>query len=143
MMRYQLFLMFCLVSFISSCNQTAVPTEFSKACIPENEKRYIEISGFLDEKGSVYCSNRSGRMECSFSLRDNPGSEKRIGAEIEVGTGANAVEELKKSYKPEDVKIRDNSGSIINLAERVKLTGQMSISPDSKVCFMTVTKIES
>jgi hypothetical protein len=141
-MKYYLILTICCLGFTLGCNKTGTPVEFSQACNIENEKKYLEVSGFLDDKGSVYCSNRSGRMECSFKLKENPTGEKTIGAEIEVGTAANTVEELKKNFKREDIKIRDNNGNIISLTDKVKLTGQMSITPDGKVCFMTVTKIE-
>jgi hypothetical protein len=129
--------------FVTACNKTGVPVEFSKACSIENEKKYIEVSGFLDDKGGVFCSNiGGGNVKCGFKLLENPGSEKSIGADIEQGTWANNVEELPRGYKKEDIKIRDNSGNIINLADKVKLTGEMNVTPDGKVCFLKVTKIE-
>jgi hypothetical protein len=65
-----------------------------------------------------------------------------MGADIEVGRSANTVEELAKNYKREDIKIRDHQGNVINLAEKVKLTGKLTVVPGSERCFMTVTKIE-
>ena len=121
---------------------TGVPVEFSNACTPENEKKYVETSGFLDSGGGVYCSNRSGRMECSFNFKESPTGEKKFSAYIERGSSANTVEELKSGFKREDIKIRDNGGSVINLAEKVKVTGEMNVTPDGKVCFINVTKIE-
>jgi hypothetical protein len=129
--------------FTSACNKTGVPVEFSKACSIENEKKYIEVSGFLDDKGGVFCSNiGGGNVKCGFKLLENPGSEKSIGADIEEGTWANNVEKLGSGYKKEDIKIHDNGGNIINLADKVKLTGEMNVTPDLKVCFLKVTKIE-
>jgi hypothetical protein len=49
---------------------------------------------------------------------------------------------LKSGYKKEDIKIRDNAGNVINLSDKVKLTGEMNVTPDQKVCFLNVTKIE-
>ena len=121
---------------------TGVPVEFANACTPENEKKYVETSGFLDSGGGVYCSNRSGRMECSFNLKESPTGEKKFSAYIEQGSSANTVEELKSGFKREDIKIRDNAGNVINLAEKVKVTGEMNVTPDGKVCFINVTKIE-
>jgi hypothetical protein len=121
---------------------TGVPTEFAKACSPENEKKYLEVSGFLDDKGGVFCSNRSGRMECSFNLRETPTGEKKLSAYIETGTSANNVEQLPKGYSREDLKIRDNAGNIINLADKVKITGELNTTTDPNVCFIDVTKIE-
>jgi hypothetical protein len=121
---------------------TGVPVDFANACTMENEKKYIETSGFLDSGGGVYCSNRSGRMECSFNFKESPTGEKKISAYIERGSSANTVEELKSGFKREDIKIRDNGGNVVNLDEKVKLTGEMNVTPDGKVCYINVTKIE-
>jgi hypothetical protein len=121
---------------------SGTPVEFSNACSAENEKKYIETSGFLDSGGGIYCSNRGGRMECSFNLKESPTGEKKISAYIEQGASANMVEELKSGFKKEDIKIRDNGGNVVNLAEKVKIVGEMNVTPDGKVCFINVTKIE-
>lgn len=135
-------LILALTAFGCGRPTTGVPVEFANACSPENEKKYVETSGFLDSGGGVYCSNRSGRMECSFNLKESPDGEKKISAYIERGSSANTVEELKSGFKREDIKIHDNGGSVINLAEKVKLTGEMNVTPDGKVCYINVTKIE-
>jgi len=134
-----------LILIINGCNSrptTGVPVEFSKACAAENEKKYLEVSGFLDDKGGVFCSNRSGRMECSFNLRETPTGEKKLSAYIQTGTSANSAEQLPKGYSREDLKIRDNAGNIINLADKVKVTGELNTTGDPNVCFINVTKIE-
>ncbi len=125
------------------CNSTGTPVEFSKACSFENDKKYIEVNGFLDAKGAVYCSNTGGGpVRCSFKLLANPGDGKGFTADIERGTWANNVEELKSGYKIEDIKIHDNNGNIINLADKFKVTGKLNTVPDGSVCYLTVTKIE-
>ena len=136
------FVFVCCV--LAGCaNKTGTPVEFSKACSPENDNKYIEISGFLTDKKSVFCSNiGGGNVKCGFSFVETPNAEKDMGADIEVGTSANTVEQLPKSYKSEDIKIRDDNGNMINLADKVKLTGKLSVVPGSERCFMTVTKIE-
>lgn len=143
-MKNLIILVFMFVAiFAAACNKTGVPIEFSKACSIENEKKYIEVSGFLDDKGGVFCSNiGGGNVKCGFKLLEKPGGEKSIGADIEEGTWANNVEKLGSGYKKEDIKIRDNDGNIINLADKVKLTGEMNVTPDLKVCFLKVAKIE-
>ena len=144
MKSYLIFALLFLIAVAAGCGRptTGVPIEFSKACSPENEKKYVELAGFLDSGGSVFCSNRGGRMECSFNLKESAGDEKKISAYIEQGTSANTVEELKSGFKREDIKIRDNAGNVINLAEKVKVVGEMNVTPDAKVCFINVTKIE-
>lgn len=125
------------------CNSTGTPVEFSKACSFENDKKYIEVNGFLDGKGAVFCSNTGGGpVRCGFKLLETPSSEKGFTADIEKGTWTNNVEELKSGYKLEDIKIHDNNGKIINIADKVKITGKMNTTPDASVCYLTVTKIE-
>jgi hypothetical protein len=116
--------------------------EFSKACAVENEKKIIVVSGFLSPGVSVFCSNHGGRMECSYTFSETPGAKQGFSAHLEQGGGANAVDKLKSGYRREDVKIRDSAGNVINLAEKVTLTGKMNVTPDLKVCFLQVTKIE-
>ena len=127
-----------------ACAQTesGIPMEFSKACVAENDKKVVEMNGFLSAGVSVYCSNRAGRMECGFNLHETPGTGRGIGADIEQGSGANSVEKLKSSYRREDIKIRDSAGNVINLADKVKVTGKLSVSPDAKACFIQVRTIQ-
>ena len=116
--------------------------EFSKACAVENEKKVVAMSGFVAPGRTVYCSNRGGRMECGYRFTESAGAEKSITAYIEQGTGANTVEKLKSSYKREDVRIRDHGGNLVNLADKVRLTGKLNVTPDLSVCFLDVTRIE-
>jgi hypothetical protein len=133
---------------VTSCsNPVGIPTEFGKACAPANEKQYLEVAGVLVERGSVFCSNTGGRMECGFDLLESAGSDKKLRVDVEQGSGANTVNKLERGYKKDDVKIRDNAAQQIALGkDTVKLTGKMSIAPGAGdtpgVCFMQVTKIE-
>lgn len=129
---------------LAACSEPepGTPVEFSKACVPENEKKIIAVSGFLGPGASVFCSKHGGRMECGLTLAETADAKKGFGAHVEQGSGANTVDKLKSGYRREDVKIRDSAGNVINLAEKVKLTGKMNVTPDLKVCFLQVTKIE-
>ena len=146
-MRFRMALFILVVSGAFGCNTVGEPVEFSKACGIENEKKVIEVSGFLAERGSVFCSSTGGRLECGFDLLELQGSDKKLRVEIEQGSGANTVDKLERGYKKEDIRIRDNSGNVLNLAtDKVKVTGKMSIAePKGEaqgICFMQVTKIE-
>ncbi|HEV8096253.1 MAG TPA: hypothetical protein VGP71_11020 [Burkholderiales bacterium] len=116
--------------------------EYAKACALENDKKIVAVSGFLSPGVSVFCSNHGGRMECGFTFAETADAKKGFSADIEQGSGANTVDKLKSGYRREDVKIRDSAGNVINLAEKVKLTGKMNVTPDLSVCFLQVTKIE-
>jgi hypothetical protein len=132
----------------AACNQTGTPVEYAKACDAENEKKYIEVIGYLDDKGSLFCSNTGGGpVRCGFKLLEKPGAEKGFSADIEVGTWGNNVEKPERSYKREDLKVRDNGGNLISLDDKVKLVGKMNVAknpsnPEHDVCYLTVTKIE-
>ena len=146
-MRRILIIALFSVGLASGCNTTGVSTEYANACAQDLDGKTLEVSGVLDSRSSVYCSNRGGRMECPFDFLETAGSEKKISADIAVGSGANTVTEIPKGFKKEDLKIRDNSGSQIALgSDKVKLTGKMLIAPAAPggqgVCLMQVYKIE-
>lgn len=132
---------------LSACTTTGVPTDFANACNAVNDGKTLEVAGILEPRTSVFCSNRGGRMECPFDFFEAAGSERKMGADIEVGSGANTVTEIPKGFKKEDLKVRDNAGNQIGLGtDKVKLTGKMLIAPAAPggqgVCLMQVYKIE-
>jgi len=130
-------------SIFTGCSKTAVPVDISKACAVENDGKYFVTSGFLDDKGSIFCSNiGGGRLDCSLDVIASPGGTRVFGAEIEQGSGSSEIEEMPSGYKKEDIKIRDNSGNLIKLSDKVNLTGKLSVAPGGSVCFMEVDKIE-
>jgi hypothetical protein len=144
MKNYFIWAIVFVCGLTAACNQTGVPVEYAKACSAENDKKYIEVSGFLSPRRSVFCSNTGGGpVRCGVNLLETPDSEKdNLSADIERGTGANSIEEIKGSFKKEDIKIHDNNGSIINLADKVKVTGKLNKIPDAEQCYLTVSKIE-
>jgi hypothetical protein len=135
------------IIFVVGCNTTGVPTEFANACGQDLDGKTLEVSGILNPRTAIFCSNRGGRMECPFELTDTAGGGKYITADIEVGSGANTVDEIPKGFKKEDLKVRDNAGSPVALGtDKVKVTGKMAIAPAAPggqgVCLMQVYKIE-
>ena len=139
--------MLCTCLVATACNKTGTPTEYGKACDPANDKKVLEVAGFIDDGGSLFCSNTGGGpVRCGFKLRQNAGDKQGFSVDIETGTSANTVEKPAGSYKREDLKVRDNSGNVINFADKYRVTGTMhyakgsGTSPD--VCYVTVSKIE-
>jgi hypothetical protein len=129
--------------------KTGEPVEYSKACSMDNDKKYIEVSGYLNDTGGVFCSNTGGGpVRCGFKVLDNPSSaQKGFSADIEQGTGANSVEKLGSGYKKEDIKIHDDNGAVLAPDQKVKIVGQMNYAKgggdgSNDVCYLTVTKIE-
>ena len=136
-------LLLIAIVFSSACAKDAVPVDISGICAADNEKKYVSTSGYLDDRGSIFCSNiGGGRMNCGMDVVASPGGAKVFSADIEDGGSADEIEKLESGYKKEDIKIHDDKGAVISLSDKVKLTGQMSITPDGSVCFMTVDKIE-
>jgi hypothetical protein len=139
---------FAAVALTAACGSPqGTPTEFAGACALDLDGKTLEVTGVLQPRSSMLCSNRGGRMDCPFELFEAAGSEKKFMADIAVGSGANTVTEIPKSFTKEDLKVRDNTGNQIALGtDRVKLTGKMSIAPAAPggqgVCFMQVYKIE-
>lgn len=135
------------ICFVFACSTTGVPTEFANACDAGNDKKTLEVSGILQSRGAILCSNYGGRMECPFELVEAAGSEKKITADIEVGEGKNSVTEIPKGFKNADLKVRDNAGNQIALGtDKIRLTGRMMVTPAGPsgqgVCVMQVSKIE-
>ena len=133
--------------FVVGCGVNSEPVEFSKACDQSNDGRYLQVTGVLTPRSSVYCSNRGGRMECGMDLLEAVGSTNKMSADIEVGGGANTMDEVPSGFKKDDLKVRDNSGDQLKLGSDVaKFTGKMLIAPGAAgnpgVCLMQVYKIE-
>jgi hypothetical protein len=117
-----------------------VPVEFSKACNAENNNKTVEISGYIGRGDGVSCGEMGGYSECLYRLNGTPADKKGIKVGIVQGGSANQAEQLPIADK--DIKVHAADGSLINIADKVKLTGEMSISPDGTYCSMKVTKVE-
>jgi hypothetical protein len=142
-MRVSLLLILVAVIAIGCSKPPAVEVELSKVCAADNEKKYIAASGYLDDRGSIFCSNiGGGPVRCGMDVVSSPGATKVFSADLEQGSGADEIEKLASGYKKDDIKVHDDKSAVISLSDKVKLTGQMSITPDGSVCFMTVDKIE-
>jgi hypothetical protein len=129
---------------LAACSsKQAEQIAFPTVCKAEDDHKYVRVSGYLTDGGSVFCSNiGGGRMECRFSLNEKPDGGAQIGAEIAQGSGADSVEEFGSDYKKEDLKIHDNSGGFVKIGDKVTLTGDYNAVPDGSYCFLEVDKIE-
>ena len=146
-MKFTTIAIFTLLLFISGCAVTGEPVEFAKACDLANDGKTLQVTGVLVPRSSVFCSNRGGRMECPFDFQELAAAQNKMTADIEVGSGANTMDEVPKGFKKEDLKVRDNTGNPIVLEnDTVKATGKMMIAPAAPggqgVCLMQVYKIE-
>jgi hypothetical protein len=128
----------------ASCTAKQAETiDFANSCKVENDGKYVAITGYLKDGGSIFCSNiGSSTVNCSLTLTETADGTKGIKADIEQGSGSNEIEKFEGSYKKENLKIRDNGGQTVNIGDKVKLTGKFSVTPDASLCFMHADKIE-
>lgn len=146
-MKITIILLFAMLMLVSGCGVNGEPVEFAKACDLANDGKTLQVSGVLMPRKSVFCSNRGGRMECPFDFQESAIAPGKMTADIEVGSGANTMDEVSKGFRKEDLKVRDNAGNPVVLEnDTVKATGKMMIAPAAPgaqgVCLMQVYKIE-
>ena len=134
---------------VAGCSaKVGEPISFASACDSANDGKYLQITGYIADDGSVFCSNiGSSKVQCGFKLADAPNSKTQIKVDIDEGGGANSVTKLESGYSKADIKIRDNDGKEIALnKDQVKTSGKLSIAPTGDgspgVCFMQVDRID-
>ena len=128
-------------ALLSACSKPATPLDIANACTGDNDGKSVSTSGFLDDHGSIFCSNIGGRMDCSLDFVAAPGGARVFGAEIEQGSGSSEIEKFESGYKLGDLKIHHATGGLIKLSDKLRVTGKLSVVPGS-TCFMEIDKIE-
>lgn len=145
MKNFAVFLLAVGCFFAAGCAVEGEPVAYAKMCDAENDGKRIETSGFLDDAGSLFCSNTSGRMECGFKLKNDLKDEEGFSADVAIGTGANSMDEVERGYQKSDLAIRDDAGNKIDLGKKVIVTGDLRSTKDpvsnDVVCYLKVLKI--
>lgn len=147
MMRIFLFLVTILIAIAGfGCKGTPVPMEFSAVCDKANNKKYVEVVGYFNNKGSAMCSRRGSEgMKCPMEFWSAPGEGKAMLNDIYFGEEKNGV------TNPEEkgLKIKDDKGAVVENTEKVKITGSIFNFSDSASkdalhlpCSITIDKIE-
>src|SRR6478736_293711 len=111
-----------LAAIYSACGTRAVELQPADVCSSDNAGKYVSTSGYLDDKdeAGLMCTNPgSSRMTCRYSVLANPGGAEVFSAFIEQGKSKNQAEKPSTGYRREDLKIRDDNGSMISLSDRV------------------------
>ena len=131
------------ILFVACAAKQGEPMAFPTTCNEADDGKYVAITGYLTDGGSLYCSNIGGRMDCDFDLTEKPGGGgAKIIASIAQGSGRSSVEDFGDSYKASDLKIHDNSGGMVKVGDKVTVTGKYSAAPGGSSCFITVDKID-
>jgi hypothetical protein len=132
----------CLIAIGACASKPAEQMAFPTTCNEADDGKYVAITGYLTDEGSLYCSNTGGRMDCNFRLTEKPDGGAKIIASIAQGSGKSSVEDFEGSYKKSDLKIHDNSGGMVKIGDKVTVTGKYSAAPGGSSCFITVDKID-
>ena len=136
-------LIFVIGIFLAACAaKQGEPMAFPMKCNVADDGKYVAITGYLTDDGSVYCSDTGGRMDCNFTLTEKPDGGAKILASIAQGSGKSSVEDFGSNYKKEDLKIHDNSGGMVKIGDKVTVSGKFSVIPDGSSCFITVDRID-
>ncbi len=166
-MRRFLFLFVASVVLLSfGCSSTPVPVEFAKACELQNDGKYLEVTGYLDNVGDLGCSGKQGgNMTCSLFFKKDANididTNKIISYDLNpsevfptyvlLSDSANSLK--KKEYahfSKEQMEFITNDNSTITLKDKVKITGKARVWNDPTIkdaakslsCSITVDKIE-
>lgn len=137
------------LAFAGCENKSPVETNYGAVCQPENNGKYVSVSGYLNVGELTVCRDRKsdGKTACLMELRETPNAQKGFGVSILQGGGENQMNEIPPEFKPEDIKIRAADNSPVSFADRVKITGKAEIiplksQPGVNACTIAADKIE-
>lgn len=128
------------------CSSKGTPVEFASTCDKANDDKRVEITGFFNNTGSAMCSSGYGNpMRCPIDVvADSNIKENIVRAEIDLGSGANYIEDV----KGKGLTIRDDKGEVVENSQKVKITADVNTldtpREDKKYqsCWVVVKKIE-
>ncbi len=134
---------------LAACGDGTPTVEFAKACAKEHDGKTIATTGYLRApfEGLCRAGPRPGSKTCSYDLRDKPDGEARLSINIELGTGANRVDEAKLKEKQGAAAIAASDGKFLAEKAQVRVTGALHAVPNAlkseeTICWLDVAKIE-
>jgi hypothetical protein len=142
MKNFLLLMVVGLSLLLSGCNYTGTPVEYANLCDKSNDRKMVEVVGFLDNNGSAMCSNSTGPMKCAISFKEKLETKEFVNADISLGTWASEVENV----EGKGLRIRDSKSEFIERTDKVKLTAEVRVTTggsDPKYgCYLSTYKIE-
>lgn len=131
---------FAAALLIVSCSSEPVFVKAEDLCTPEYKKKEVITEGVLRVPSSFYtmgstvtlmlvASNKVNVPSIVF-LNYNNNKEKK-----------NMIEPLKDNFSEEDIKIYDNDGNLVQLGEKVRITGELT-GGSKDYCELWVHKLE-
>ena len=149
-MRHRLPLLLAVFA-LAACGDSATTVEFAKLCVKELDGKTVATTGYLHAPFVTLCratTRRGGTTTtCSFDLRDKPDGEVRVSLNIEVGSGANRVDDARLKAKQGAAAIAASDAKFLADKAQVRVTGALhavpnSLKPEETICWLDVEKIE-
>lgn len=140
-----------IAAALAACGDSTTTVAFAEVCKKELDGKTLATTGYFQAPFTALCRSTQRRAAtattCSFDLRDKPDGELRVSLNIEVGTGANRVDEAKLKAKQGAAAVSDASGKALAEKVRVRVTGALhavpnSLKPEETICWLDVDKIE-
>lgn len=132
-------LLICAAALSTACS--AKPVTFSSICAAENDKKKVEVTGYLLNTGSSMCSKGHGHpWHCPISFAEAPTSTKTIRVNIPKGSGSSEIDAAGSA----GLQIRDSGGAVVERSTKVRVTGKVSrySTPGEQNCSMWISRIE-
>jgi hypothetical protein len=136
---------------LAACGDSVTTVEFAKLCVKELDGKTIATAGYLHAPFATLCRSTTRRggttTTCSFDLRDKPDGEARVSLNVEVGSGANRVDEARLKAKQGAAAIAAGDARFLADKAHVRVTGALhavpnSLKPEETICWLDVAKIE-
>jgi hypothetical protein len=126
------------VGLLAGCGPAEPPPVMSiaEACAPENNDKAVSVVGYIQADFMVFCTD-----SCTLDFAETPDGDSPLSPYITVGTGANQMRELPDDFKPEDIQVSAQDGTVLSAGDRMQLSGTITVN--ESVCLMEVTQVNA
>lgn len=141
-------------ALFAGCSKEAEKVDFNTACGGANESGIVTVEGYVKNDSTTCSPNMAGSRDCSLTLSEDLDENLKVPIFFSLAEGAkgNQVEtqgtggtKSSEKFSRENIRIRSDNGSIINIQEKVAVSGDASLlisSSMAPVCVMEATKIK-
>ncbi len=105
----------------------ATEVDWKMAADKAYDRKRVTIEGYVALPSTSYSSGGSAQIELHEREAQYDGGRHFI-VRVKTGSDNNTMKELKEGYLPADLQIKDKNGNPIGFNERVRITGELSVS---------------
>lgn len=105
----------------------ATAVDWKMAADKAYDRKRVTIEGYVALPSTSYSSGGSAQIELHEREAQYSGGRHFI-VRVKMGDGNNTMKELKEGYLPADLQVKDKNGKTIGFNERVRITGELSVS---------------